>query len=92
MVSRHPLLLSFHHWHSAAVQVASALLRECAAAIERVLLDGGPCRVFIPADADCMQQDIARLRTLFYADGDGLDTKVSYWCTTVLRPSAGIPP
>jgi hypothetical protein len=41
-----------------------------------VLLDGGPCRLFIPADVMHLESDLRRLRHLFYADGDGVDRDV----------------
>ncbi|KAI8470006.1 MAG: hypothetical protein J3K34DRAFT_521690 [Monoraphidium minutum] len=52
--------------------VASALLREVAAALERALLDGGPARIFIPADVESLAADLASVKQLFHADGDGV--------------------
>jgi hypothetical protein len=51
---------------------AGALLRRCVQAYERVLLDGGPCRWYIPADVPALEQDLTRLAQLFHADGAGL--------------------
>ncbi|GIL74409.1 hypothetical protein Vretifemale_4288 [Volvox reticuliferus] len=45
-------------------------------AAERVLLDGGPCRWFMPADVQAIDQDMHKLRALFHADGDGLDREL----------------
>ncbi|GLC35244.1 hypothetical protein PLESTB_000585900 [Pleodorina starrii] len=45
-------------------------------AMERVLLDGGPCRWFTPADVQPIDQDLHKLRALFHADGEGLDREV----------------
>jgi hypothetical protein len=50
-----------------------ALLHASAQAFLRLLLDGGPCRLFIPADVMHLESDLRRLRALFYADGDGVD-------------------
>lgn len=52
---------------------ARQLLGVCVQALERVLLDGGPCRWFVPADVPALEQDLLKLRALFHADGDGLD-------------------
>ncbi|GLI66323.1 hypothetical protein VaNZ11_010102 [Volvox africanus] len=45
-------------------------------AAERILLDGGPCRWFMPADVQTIDQDMHKLRALFYAAGDGLDREL----------------
>jgi hypothetical protein len=39
---------------------------------QRVLLDGGPCRWFIPADVVALRDDLEALRDLFEARGEGL--------------------
>ena len=51
---------------------AGALLKEAAAALERCLLDGGAARVFVPADVELISADVAALKQLFHAEGDGL--------------------
>ncbi|KAG2498655.1 hypothetical protein HYH03_003401 [Edaphochlamys debaryana] len=58
-----------------AVRTAFArqLLLASIAATERVLLDGGACRWFVPSDVPAIEQDILKLRALFHADGEGLD-------------------
>ncbi|KAG1673640.1 hypothetical protein FOA52_013304 [Chlamydomonas sp. UWO 241] len=48
------------------------LRRRGAQAYERVLLDGGPCRWYIPADVPSLEQDLSRLAQLFHAEGAGL--------------------
>ncbi len=58
-----------HAGHS----LPQALLNASAQAFLRLLLDGGPCRLFIPADVMHLESDLRRLRALFYADGDGVD-------------------
>lgn len=55
---------------------AGALLKTSMQAFERVLLDGGPTRLYIPADVECIQQDLYRLKGLFYAEGAGLPRDV----------------
>eukprot|EP00798_Chlamydomonas_sp_ICE-L_P003064 gene3064-13083_t len=49
-----------------------SLLRASMQAMERVLLDGGPCRWFIPSDVSMLESDLWHLHQLFHADGDGL--------------------
>ena len=44
----------------------------CCQAYERVLQDGGPCRWFTAADCALLEQDVLRLKSLFFADGEGL--------------------
>ncbi|MEW5311979.1 MAG: hypothetical protein WDW38_003645 [Sanguina aurantia] len=53
-------------------QFVTCLLRSSAQAHERVLLDGGPCRWYTPADVPMLLEDLAKLKGLFYADGEGL--------------------
>lgn len=60
------------------LQVAAALLAEVCSAYEHVLLDGGPTRVFIPADVDLINADLAQVKNLFYADGDGISRQVRW--------------
>ncbi|KAI9115371.1 hypothetical protein K1719_013690 [Acacia pycnantha] len=38
----------------------------------RVILDGGPSRVFFPADAKLLQEDLEVLKEFFISGGDGL--------------------
>eukprot|EP00775_Hariotina_reticulata_P003791 gene3791-4049_t len=54
------------------LDVAAALLKEAVVALERALLDGGPCRWYIPADVTHLTDDLEGLRRLFFAEGDGL--------------------
>ncbi|WIA21715.1 hypothetical protein OEZ85_000881 [Tetradesmus obliquus] len=54
------------------LEVAAALLQEAALGLERALLDGGPCKWFIPADAAHIKDDVDALTRLFFAEGDGL--------------------
>jgi len=51
---------------------ARSLLSRSAQAYERVLLDGGPCRWFIPSDVPTLEDDLSRLGALFFSDGAGL--------------------
>ncbi|KAL4437302.1 hypothetical protein ABPG75_004441 [Micractinium tetrahymenae] len=41
-------------------------------AVQSVLLDGGPFRLFTPQDVDMLEADMAQLRAMFFADGDGI--------------------
>ncbi|PNH06774.1 hypothetical protein TSOC_006838, partial [Tetrabaena socialis] len=61
-----------------AVRIAFArhLLIAVVQAVERVFLDGGPCRWFIPTDVTALDQDLQKVRALFYADGEGLEQTV----------------
>jgi hypothetical protein len=52
--------------------LAHALLKECCLALERVLLDGGPLRQFVPADVEALKDDLHALKELFVADGEGV--------------------
>ncbi|GFR45154.1 hypothetical protein Agub_g6537 [Astrephomene gubernaculifera] len=55
---------------------ARHLLIAAVQAMERVLLDGGPCRWFTPADVTAIEQDLFKLRSLFHAEGEGLEREV----------------
>ncbi|KXZ50525.1 hypothetical protein GPECTOR_16g700 [Gonium pectorale] len=55
---------------------ARHLLGAAVQAMERVLLDGGPCRWFIPSDVNIIDQDLHKLRSLFHAEGEGLDREM----------------
>lgn len=39
---------------------------------ERVLLDGGPYRLFVPSDVQLLEHDVLKMRLLFLGDGEGL--------------------
>ena len=58
------------------LQFASALLKCSIRAMERVLLDGGPCRWFIPSDVSSIEADLDALCATFRADGEGLDGRM----------------
>ncbi|KAL6749704.1 hypothetical protein V8C86DRAFT_2836971 [Haematococcus lacustris] len=53
---------------------ALQLLNACCSAYERVLLDGGPCRWFTPADTRSLQRDLDQLAALFEAEGEGVSS------------------
>ncbi|EFJ47368.1 hypothetical protein VOLCADRAFT_92175 [Volvox carteri f. nagariensis] len=61
---------------------AKHLMVAAVQATERVLLDGGPCRWFMPADVQAIDQvhtyvkDLHKLRALFHADGEGLEREL----------------
>ena len=57
------------------LSVAHALLKECALALERVLLEGGPLRLFISADVEHLEEDMGVLKELFMAGGEGLSSR-----------------
>jgi len=52
---------------------------QSASALERVLLDGGPTRIFVPADVELLTADVASIKQLFHADGDGVEWQVRPW-------------
>lgn len=39
---------------------------------ERILLDGGPYRLFTPSDVQLLEHDVLKMRLLFLGDGEGL--------------------
>ncbi|KAG2429494.1 hypothetical protein HXX76_010730 [Chlamydomonas incerta] len=51
---------------------AKCLFQASVQALERVYLDGGPCRWYIVQDVPALEQDQLKLRALFFADGEGL--------------------
>lgn len=53
-------------------RLARATLIALAAAVRQVLTDGGPYRLFTPDDVDMLESDLAALKAMFYAEGDGL--------------------
>ena len=58
--------------------MASALLRAAVKGWTRVMLDGGPGRVFGEGDNDALDEDLLALKNLFLADGDGLSEEVVF--------------
>jgi DNA-binding transcriptional MerR regulator len=65
--------------------------------MQRVLLDGGPYRLFIEDDTDYIEQDIEQLKVLFFAEGEGLPIQdINTLCAplleliTVLQLATGI--
>ncbi|KAK3143954.1 hypothetical protein QOZ80_4AG0307060 [Eleusine coracana subsp. coracana] len=57
-------------------QVVLRIFQACMEAFIWVLLDGGPSRAFLETDVDLMQQDLAMLKDLFIAEGQGLPLDV----------------
>ncbi|XP_024538315.1 uncharacterized protein LOC9656156 [Selaginella moellendorffii] len=57
-------------------KLVTALMRCCFDAFSLVILGGGPSRAFQAADAAMLEEDLAALRELFKADGDGLPAEV----------------
>eukprot|EP00245_Coleochaete_scutata_P015380 TRINITY_DN6828_c0_g6_i1.p1 TRINITY_DN6828_c0_g6~~TRINITY_DN6828_c0_g6_i1.p1 ORF type:complete len:662 (-),score=136.36 TRINITY_DN6828_c0_g6_i1:359-2224(-) len=53
-------------------RVVLALLQASLDGLLRVLLDGGPQRVFATTDADMLDEDMNMLKDFFVAEGDGL--------------------
>ncbi|XVF82445.1 hypothetical protein PTKIN_Ptkin16aG0048700 [Pterospermum kingtungense] len=52
--------------------VVTSLLQASLEGLLRVLLDGGPSRVFIPSDATLLEEDLEILKEFFISGGDGL--------------------
>uniref|UniRef100_K3Y4U5 MHD1 domain-containing protein n=1 Tax=Setaria italica TaxID=4555 RepID=K3Y4U5_SETIT len=57
-------------------QVVLRIFQACMEGLIWVLLDGGPSRAFLETDVDLMQQDLAMLKDLFIAEGQGLPLDV----------------
>ncbi|PUZ48508.1 hypothetical protein GQ55_7G250000 [Panicum hallii var. hallii] len=57
-------------------QVVLRIFQACMEGFIWVVLDGGPSRAFLEADVDLMQQDLAMLKDLFIAEGQGLPLDV----------------
>ncbi|CAN6268943.1 unnamed protein product [Urochloa humidicola] len=57
-------------------QVVLRIFQACMEGLVWVLLDGGPSRAFLETDVDVMQQDLAQLKDLFIAEGQGLPQDV----------------
>ncbi|WVZ86771.1 hypothetical protein U9M48_033505 [Paspalum notatum var. saurae] len=53
-------------------QVVLRIFQACMEGLIWVLLDGGPSRAFLETDVDLMQRDLAMLKDLFIAEGQGL--------------------
>lgn len=53
-------------------RLARAACGTLCAALQSVMLDGGPLRLFAQADADLLEADVAQMRSMFFADGEGL--------------------
>ncbi|KAL8158855.1 hypothetical protein V2J09_000392 [Rumex salicifolius] len=53
-------------------RIVTSLLQSCLDGLLRVLLDGGPSRVFSPTDARMLEEDLDVLKEFFISGGDGL--------------------
>ncbi|XVE68374.1 hypothetical protein DITRI_Ditri09bG0063300 [Diplodiscus trichospermus] len=53
-------------------RVVTSLLQASLEGLLRVLLDGGPSRVFSPSDAKLLEEDLEILKEFFISGGDGL--------------------
>ncbi|KAF0893377.1 hypothetical protein E2562_024200, partial [Oryza meyeriana var. granulata] len=53
-------------------QVVLRVFQACMEGLIWILLDGGPSRAFLETDVDLMQQDVAMIKDLFIAEGQGL--------------------
>ncbi|KAK6228588.1 hypothetical protein SCA6_000928 [Theobroma cacao] len=53
-------------------RVVTSLLQASLEGFLRVLLDGGPSRVFLPSDAKLLEEDLEILKEFFISGGDGL--------------------
>ncbi|GMI83308.1 proton ATPase translocation control 1 [Hibiscus trionum] len=53
-------------------RVVTSLLQASLEGLLRVLLDGGPSRVFFPTDAKLLEEDLEILKEFFISGGDGL--------------------
>jgi hypothetical protein len=57
-------------------QVVLRVFQACMEGFIWVLLDGGPSRAFLETDVDFMQHDLAMLKDLFIAEGQGLPSDI----------------
>ncbi|KAL3161403.1 hypothetical protein ABBQ32_010293 [Trebouxia sp. C0010 RCD-2024] len=65
--------------------LARSLLQAITMALQRILLDGGPYRLYIPDDIEYIEQDLEQLKGLFLADGQGLPAEdVDSLCAPVV--------
>ncbi|KAL6495753.1 Protein unc-13 [Orobanche gracilis] len=53
-------------------RVVTGLLQASLDGLNRVILDGGPSRIFTPADAKLLEEDLDLLKEFFISGGDGL--------------------
>ncbi|KAJ9190542.1 hypothetical protein P3X46_001729 [Hevea brasiliensis] len=53
-------------------RIVTSLLQASLDGLLRVILDGGPSRVFSPADAKLLEEDLEVLKEFFISGGDGL--------------------
>ncbi|PWA87525.1 hypothetical protein CTI12_AA129120 [Artemisia annua] len=53
-------------------RIVTSLLQASLDGLFRVLLDGGPSRLFIPSDAKFLEEDLEVLKEFFISGGDGL--------------------
>uniref|UniRef100_A0A0E0H4J7 MHD1 domain-containing protein n=1 Tax=Oryza nivara TaxID=4536 RepID=A0A0E0H4J7_ORYNI len=53
-------------------QVVLRVFQACMEGLIWILLDGGPSRAFLETDVDLMHQDLAMIKDLFIAEGQGL--------------------
>eukprot|EP00803_Ostreobium_quekettii_P002852 evm.model.scf_168.3 EVM.evm.TU.scf_168.3 scf_168:17511-22818(+) len=53
-------------------RMAAALMHTSVECFERILLDGGPYRLFTPSDVQLLEHDVLKMRLLFLGDGEGL--------------------
>lgn len=66
---------------------AEGLVTNCAKCYERVLLDGGASRLFLPSDVDVLESDVARFKDFFQADGEGLNKST---VDTIFLPASNL--
>lgn len=53
-------------------RIVTSLLQASLDGLLRVILDGGPSRVFFPGDAKLLEEDLEALKEFFISGGDGL--------------------
>ncbi|KAI4332955.1 hypothetical protein L6164_017820 [Bauhinia variegata] len=53
-------------------RIVTSLLQASLDGLLRVILDGGPSRIFFPADAKLLEEDLEFLKEFFISGGDGL--------------------
>ncbi|KAI4323572.1 hypothetical protein L6164_023167 [Bauhinia variegata] len=53
-------------------RIVTSLLQASLDGLLRVLLDGGPSRIFFPSDAKLLEEDLEILKEFFISGGDGL--------------------
>ncbi|KAK1281411.1 hypothetical protein QJS04_geneDACA015024 [Acorus gramineus] len=67
-------------------RLVTGLLQASLDGFTRIILDGGPARVFFPSDAKLVEDDLDTLKEFFISGGDGLPRGMVENCVARVRP------